>query len=312
MTRIGFIGIGLMGLPMCRRLLAAGYPLTVWNRSPDKCAPLVAAGATQATSPAALARACEVIMVCVADTAAVEDVFGRAEGLATGLGPGKTVIDFSSIDPAVTRVLSGATRAAGAHWLDTPVSGGVVGAEAGSLVIMAGGEAEALDPLRPLLAHLSQRVTHMGASGAGQVTKICNQLIVAANAALIAEAVALAERAGVDARRLAPALAGGFADSKPFQLLAPRMSARQFEPVQWRVRTLLKDLDMAGALAAQCGSPAPLAAQAASLMRTHGAHGFLDQDLSTLIHLFTGAPAGDPRAGTTGLREDLTDITAGP
>lgn len=298
MTRIGFIGIGLMGLPMCRRLLAAGYPLTVWNRSPDKCAPLVAAGATLATSPAALTRECAVVMLCVADTAAVEDVFRHADGVAAGLAPGKTVIDFSSIDPAATRALALATRAAGANWLDAPVSGGVAGAEAGSLVIMAGGEAEALEPLRLLLAHLSQRVTHMGPSGAGQVTKICNQLIVAANAVLIAEAVALAERAGVDAGRLAPALAGGFADSRPFQLLAPRMSARRFEPVQWRVRTLLKDLDMAGQLAAQCGSPAPLAAQAAGLMRTHAAQGFLDQDLSSLINLFANAIPGEPRPDT--------------
>lgn len=291
MTRIGFIGIGLMGLPMCRRLLAAGYPLTVWNRSTAKCAPLEAAGAVRADNPGALALACDVIMTCVADTAALEDVFHRANGLATGLAPGKTVLDFSSVDPAATRVLAAAAAAKGAHWIDAPVSGGVVGAEAGSLVIMAGGEAAALDPLRPLLAHLAQRVTHMGPSGAGQVTKVCNQLIVAANAVLIAEAVALAEKAGVDAARLAPALAGGFADSRPFQLLAPRMSARAFEPVQWRVRTLLKDLDMAGRLAAEAGSPAPLAAHAAELMRAHGRHGYLEQDLSSLIRFFADAPA---------------------
>lgn len=286
MTRIGFIGIGLMGLPMCRRLLAAGHPLTVWNRSPDKCAPLVAAGATLAASPAALTREADVIMTCLADTAAVEDVFHRADGIAATLAPGKTVVDFSSIAPAATRALAAAAQARGAAWVDAPVSGGVVGAEAGSLVIMAGGEAAALEPLRPLLAALAQRVTHMGPSGAGQVTKVCNQLIVAANAVLIAEAVALAEKAGVDASRLAPALAGGFADSRPFQLLAPRMSARAFEPVQWRVRTLLKDLDMARTLAAESGSEVALASHAADLMRRHGDHGFLDQDLSTLIRHF--------------------------
>lgn len=289
MTRIGFIGIGLMGLPMCRRLLAAGFPLTVWNRSPDKCAPLAAQGAAVAASPRALAAACDVIMTCVADTAAVEDVFHRADGLRAGLGAGKTVVDFSSIAPAATRALAAAARAAGAEWIDAPVSGGVVGAEAGSLVIMAGGDATTLEALRPVLAPLAQRVTHMGGSGAGQVTKVCNQLIVAANAVLVAEAVALAERNGVDAARLAPALAGGFADSRPFQLLVPRMSARAFEPVQWRVRTLLKDLDMARALAGESGSPAPLAAHAAEIMREHGSHGFLDQDLSSLIRLFTDA-----------------------
>lgn len=291
MPRIGFIGIGLMGLPMCRRLLAAGHPLTVWNRSPDKCAPLVAAGAALAASPAALTREADVIMTCLADTAAVEDVFQRADGIAAALAPGKTVVDFSSIAPAATRALAAAAQARGAAWVDAPVSGGVVGAEAGSLVIMAGGEATALEPLRPLLAALAQRVTHMGPSGAGQVTKVCNQLIVAANAVLIAEAVALAEKAGVDASRLAPALAGGFADSRPFQLLAPRMSARTFEPVQWRVRTLLKDLDMARTLAAESGSAVALASHAADLMRRHGDHGFLDQDLSTLIRHFEDGDA---------------------
>lgn len=287
MQRIGFIGIGLMGLPMCRRLLAAGHSLTVWNRSPDKCAPLLAQGATLAASPQALAAACDVIMLCLADTAAVQQVFAGPQGLCAGLASGKVVVDFSSITPAATCELAATSAVVGASWLDCPVSGGVVGAEAGSLVVMAGGDAAALEQLRPLLATLAQRVTHMGASGAGQVSKVCNQLIVAANAVLIAEAVALAEKAGVDAGKLAPALAGGFADSKPFQLLVPRMSARRFEPVQWRVRTLLKDLDTAVALAEQSGSPAPLAAEAAELMREHGSHGFLEQDLSSLIRLFT-------------------------
>ncbi|MGB4344295.1 MAG: NAD-binding protein, partial [Moraxellaceae bacterium] len=145
-----------------------------------------------------------------------------------------------------------------------------------------------IDQVRPVLAPLSQRVTHMGPNGAGQVTKICNQLIVAANAVLIAEAVALAEKAGVDASQLAPALAGGFADSKPFQLLAPRMSHRTFTPVQWRVQTLLKDLDMANALATSSNSPTPLAATAARLMRQHGDQGHMSDDLSSLITLFAG------------------------
>lgn len=292
MATIGFIGIGLMGLPMCQRLLAAGHSLTVWNRSPDKCAPLAAEGVAVAASPQALARKAEIVMLCVADTAAVQDVCQRPDGVFAGLARGRVIVDFSSIDPAATRALATEARARGAEWVDAPVSGGVIGAEAGTLVIMAGGEAAVVDWLRPVLGALSQRVTHMGPSGAGQVTKICNQLIVAANAVLIAEAVALAEQAGVDATRLAPALAGGFADSRPFQLLAPRMSARRFEPVQWRVRTLQKDLDMAVSLGERAHSPTPLAAQAAALMRAHGAKGFLDQDLSSLIRHF--APDRQP------------------
>lgn len=288
MRKIGFAGIGLMGLPLCRRLLAAGHELVVWNRSADKCAALVAAGATQASSPAALAESADIIMLCVSDTAAVEELVRTENGILAGLSAGKIVVDFSSIAPATTRELAASLAQKNAHWVDAPVSGGVVGAEAGSLVIMAGGDAGIIDQLRPVLAALAQRVTHMGPNGAGQVTKICNQLIVAANAVLIAEAVALAEKSGVDAGKLAPALAGGFADSKPFQLLVPRMSARQFEPVQWRVKTLLKDLDMAVALSQQENTAVPLAAHAAELMREHGASGALEQDLSSLITHFAG------------------------
>lgn len=288
MAKIGFIGIGLMGQPMCQRLLAAGHTLTVWNRSPEKCTALLKAGATLASSTKSLAQNADVIMLCVSDTAAVTSVLDGAHDLLAGLSAGKIVVDFSSVDPAATRNFSAAVQALGAQWVDAPVSGGVVGAEAGTLVIMAGGDEKVIDHVRPLLAALSQRVTHMGPSGAGQVTKICNQLIVAANAVLIAEAVALAEKAGVDAGKLAPALAGGFADSKPFQLLAPRMSARQFEPVQWRVQTLLKDLDMAVKLAHDSRSETPLAANAAGLLRRHGEQGFLTHDLSSIITLFAG------------------------
>ena len=288
MPRIGFIGIGLMGLPLCQRLLAAGFTLTTWNRNAEKCAPLIRAGAQTAATPDNVVRASDIVFLCVSDTSAVEQVMFADHGIYAGLRADQIVIDLSSIDPAATRDFAQRVNARGAHWVDAPVSGGVVGAEAGTLVIMAGGDANIIDQVRPVLAHLSQRVTHMGPNGAGQVTKICNQLIVAANAVLIAEAVALAEKAGVDASQLAPALAGGFADSKPFQLLAPRMSTRTFTPVQWRVQTLLKDLDMANALATSSNSPTPLAATAARLMRQHGDQGHMSDDLSSLITLFAG------------------------
>lgn len=289
MPKIGFAGIGLMGLPMCRRLLTAGHALSIWNRSAEKCAALQAEGATVAATPKVLAESCDILMLCVSDTAAVQDLLQREDGLLTSLTAGKVIVDFSSISPAATRELAAAVAKKGAHWVDAPVSGGVVGAEAGSLVIMAGGDAVIIDGLRPVLAAVSQRVTHMGPNGAGQVSKICNQLIVAANSVLIAEAVALAEKSGVDAGKLAPALAGGFADSKPFQLLVPRMSARQFEPVQWRVKTLLKDLDLAVTLSQEAKASVPLAAHAAELMREHGANGALEKDLSSLITHFAGS-----------------------
>ena len=289
---LAFAGIGLMGLPMCRRLLAAGYPLTVWNRSPDKCAELVAAGARLANSPAELCAAADIVMLCLADTRAVRKVVFAADGIAQTAKPGQLLVDFSSVEPAATREMaSELAQCSGMHWLDAPVSGGTPGAIAGSLAIMAGGREEDVERVRPVLAHLGQRLTRMGAVGAGQVTKVCNQMIVACNALVIAEVVALAERSGVDASLLAPALAGGFADSKPLQILAPQMAASQFEPIKWHVRTLLKDLDTAVKLAREQDSATPLSGLAAQLMRLHGGQGNLERDPATLVELFRGEQA---------------------
>lgn len=288
---LGFAGIGLMGLPMCRRLLAAGYSLTVWNRSPDKCAPLVAAGARQAATPGDLCDAADVVMLCLADTTVVENVvFGR-DGIAGKARAGQLLVDFSSLEPTATREMAARLKAAsGMSWLDTPVSGGTPGAEAGTLAIMVGGEAADLQRVRPALLSLGQRVTHMGAVGAGQVTKACNQMIVACNALVIAEVVALAEKSGVDAGLIAEALAGGFADSKPLQILAPQMAHSQFEPVKWHVRTLLKDLDTAVKFSREQGSAIPVSGLAAQLMRLHGSQGFLEKDPATLIELYRSKP----------------------
>jgi 3-hydroxyisobutyrate dehydrogenase len=291
---LGFAGIGLMGLPMCRRLLAAGYPLAVWNRNPDKCKPLVEAGARQVASPAELCQHADVVMLCLADTAVVREVVFGPAGIVEGARKGQLLVDFSSLEPNATREmaadLAGRT---GMGWLDTPVSGGVVGAEAGSLAIMAGGDAQDLERVRPVLSNLGQRVTHMGGVGAGQVTKACNQMIVACNALVIAEVVALAERSGVDASLIAEALAGGFADSKPLQFLAPQMAENRFEPIKWHVRTLLKDLDAAVKFSREQGSATPISGLAAQLMRLHGSQGFLEKDPSTLVQMYR-APDSAP------------------
>lgn len=291
---LGFAGIGLMGLPMCRRLLAAGYPLTVWNRNPAKCAPLVEAGARQVASPAELCEHADVVMLCLADTGVVREVVFGPAGVAEGAKNGQLLVDFSSLEPTATREMAAELAdQTGMAWLDSPVSGGVVGAEAGSLAIMVGGAAADLDRVRPVLLSLGQRVTHMGGIGAGQVTKACNQMIVACNALVIAEVVALAEQAGVDASLIAEALAGGFADSKPLQILAPQMAESRFEPVKWHVRTLLKDLDTAVKFSREQGSATPISGLAAQLMRLHGAQGFLQKDPATLVQMYRAPDSAD-------------------
>ncbi|ABA72994.1 MULTISPECIES: NAD(P)-dependent oxidoreductase [Pseudomonas] len=291
---LGFAGIGLMGLPMCRRLLAAGYPLAVWNRNPAKCAPLVEAGARQVATPAELCEQADVVMLCLADTAVVREVVFGPAGVAEGAKPGQLLVDFSSLEPTATREMAAELAdKTGMAWLDSPVSGGVVGAEAGSLAIMVGGAEADLQRVRPVLLELGQRVTHMGGVGAGQVTKACNQMIVACNALVIAEVVALAEQAGVDASLIAEALAGGFADSRPLQILAPQMAESRFEPVKWHVRTLLKDLDTAVKFSRETGSATPISGLAAQLMRLHGAQGFLQKDPATLVQMYRAPDSTD-------------------
>jgi 3-hydroxyisobutyrate dehydrogenase len=285
-TVLGFVGMGLMGSRMTTRLLAAGYQVWVWNRSPDKCLPLVTQGAKLAATLADLARECDLIMLCLSDTAAVESVIFGEQGLAEYVQNEQLIVDFSSITPDATRDFAARLRTKGVYWLDSPVSGGVMGAENGTLILMAGGEVQHIERFKPIAEHLGQKLTHMGEVGTGQITKICNQMIVASNALLIAETVALAAKAGVDATQLAPALAGGFADSLPLQILAPRMATNTFEPVQWKVQTLLKDLDNALALAKENTSSTPISALAAQLLRLHAAQGASLDDLSSVVKLF--------------------------
>lgn len=283
---LGFIGIGLMGKPMTLRLLNAGFRVNVWNRSPEKLTRVTDAGASACSSIGELVKASDVIILCLSDTSAVESVVYN-EILKSG-SPGKLLIDLSSIHPENTRQLASTLREkCGMGWVDAPVSGGVAGAEQGSLAIMAGGSADHIAIARIVLAPLYKQLTHMGDVGCGQITKICNQMIVSCNVLVIAEMIALAKQAGVDAEKIPAALAGGFADSKPLQIVGPEMATETFEPVKWRVKTLLKDLNMAIDLATKQGNTIPMSTLAAQLMQTHGSHGYLEHDPSTLIKLFT-------------------------
>lgn len=277
-TPIAFLGMGLMGSRMAARLIHAGFQVAVWNRTASACAPLLDTGA-KVLDLEQLGRY-KIILTCLADDQAVQQVFNQIQPY---LKPGQTIVDFSSLSVDKTLELAQAARRQHVNWIDSPVSGGTAGAEQGTLVIFAGGNAEKIQDLTLVYNVLSQRVTRMGETGTGQATKICNQLIVAANSTLIAEAVALAEQAGVDTRLLAPALAGGFADSKPFQILAPRMATHVFEPVQWKVQTLSKDLGNAVKLAEQFKLDIPVAKQALTQLTSHQQNGFAEKDLATVI-----------------------------
>ena len=278
-TKIAFLGMGLMGKRMATRLVQAGFEVAVWNRSSAACEPVLSLGA----KPLQLSEIGQypVILSCLADDHAVQAVFDQIEPFLTAQ---QVIVDFSSLSVNQTEKLAQQANLKQVTWIDSPVSGGTAGAEQGSLVIFAGGDANTIEKLGPIYHVLSQRVTRMGETGTGQATKICNQLIVAANSTLIAEAVALAGQAGVDTRLLAPALAGGFADSKPFQILTPRMATHSFEPVQWKVQTLSKDLNNALQLAAQFQLQIPVAEKALSQLQAHQAKGFAEADLATIIH----------------------------
>jgi 3-hydroxyisobutyrate dehydrogenase len=265
--KLGFIGIGLMGKPMALRLLAAGHEVAVWNRSREKLKEVLEKGARAADSPAALARAAEVVMLCVTDQKAAEQVLFGPDGVVHGSKAEKLVVDFSSIAPASARDFARRLEAKGMGLIDAPVSGGVAGAEKGTLAIMAGGKSEHVERVRPVVMHLASRFTRMGDSGAGQVTKLCNQAIVGSLLAVIAEAMRLAEAAGVDSKMLPEALKGGFADSLPLQIFGARMAARQFEPPLAASATMLKDLENAAAVAREAGVWMPVVERAIELYR---------------------------------------------
>ena len=265
--KLGFIGIGLMGKPMTLRLLAAGHEVAVWNRSAEKLAEVLAKGAKAADSPAGVARAADIVMMCVTDQKAAQEVLFGAQGVVHSAKPEKLVVDFSSIAPASARDFARRLEAKGMGLIDAPVSGGVAGAEKGTLAIMAGGKSEHIERVRPVVMHLASRFTRMGDSGAGQVTKLCNQAIVGSLLAVIAEAMRLAEGAGVDSKMLPEALKGGFADSLPLQIFGARMAARRFDPPLAASATMLKDLQNAAAVAHEKQVWMPMVERALELYR---------------------------------------------
>lgn len=230
MDSIGFIGLGIMGQPMCLNLLKAGFTVTAWNRSPDKLDPVTNAGATSADSPKAVAEQADIIITIVSDTPDVEEVILGENGVIHGARPGSAVIDMSTISPAATRVMSEQLKTKTVDMLDAPVSGGDTGAKAGTLAIMVGGDAAVFERCRPVFEAMGKTITHVGGNGMGQTVKLCNQVLVSVTNMAVCEAVTLAKSAGLDPHIMIEATKNGAAGSWQLSNLGPKMAERDFAP----------------------------------------------------------------------------------
>ena len=290
---IGFIGLGLMGRPMALNLRRAGARLMIHNRSQAVVDALVAEGMTAASTPRAVAEAADVVILMLTDTAAVESVLSGDNGLLAGLQPDALVIDMGTTAMEATRGFGQAIASAGGTLVDAPVSGGQMGAEDGALTVMVGGPEVAFARARPILEPLAARVTRVGETGAGQVAKTANQMIVGITIAAVAEALFLARRAGVDPAGVRTALAGGFADSRILEVHGQRMIAGDFAP-GGRATTQQKDLREALALAASLGVELPATRTSLDLYDDLVAQGGGDLDQSGLYRVY------DPDAGPVG------------
>jgi 3-hydroxyisobutyrate dehydrogenase len=232
-------------MPIARRLLVGGFDLRVWNRTPAKLAPLLAAGAVRAETPGDAASGSDAVLLCLSDAGALTDVLFSDQGIAHCPRPARLLVDFSTIGPGATISLAEQLRAqTGTSWVDAPVSGGTVGAEQGRLVVLCGGHPEDIALLAPVFSSLAQRVTRIGELGSGQTLKLCNQLIVASNLLAIAESLALARASGLDMTTVVDALSGGFADSLPLQIFGRRMALGVTSPILGELGLMLKDLTL--------------------------------------------------------------------
>lgn len=285
---MGFLGLGTMGAPMARRLLDAGHELTVHNRTREREEPLARAGAARAATPREVARAAEVVVTMVADTADVRDVVLGPDGIAEGLAPGSILVDMSTIAPGATREIAARIADRDAHMLDAPCSGGSEGARNGTLSIMIGGDARALERTRPVLSVLGSTLIHVGDSGAGQVCKAVNQVIIAGTYAAVAEGLALALASGIDVEAAHAAVSGGAAGSWGLTHRGPNMIRNEY-PLGFRTRLHRKDLGIALDAARDLGVPLPLSAWVEGLETSLLRRGLGDEDVSNIARIFREA-----------------------
>lgn len=284
--RLGYVGVGLMGLPMVKRLLSRGHAVTAYDIVPAKTEAARAAGAKPAQSPAEAAMEAEIVLLNLPTTEAVEQAVFGERGVASAVKPPKVVIDFSTVKVEKGKAFGEKLRAkTGCGWVDAPVSGGPPASGSGTLTVMAGGEAADIARVQPLMADIAGRFTHVGPPGAGLVAKMINQLIVGCGYAVMAEALVLAEAAGIDASRVPDCLAGGHADGSLLQKLYPRMVKRDFAP-QGYARQLLKDLEMVNELLGGLKAPAPMMGEALSLYRMLVHRGYSELDAAAVYKLY--------------------------
>ena len=279
--KVGFVGLGTMGAAMAANLARAGFPLTVWNRTPGRAGPLLALGAVEASSPREVARASDVVVTCVTDSPQVAEVLFGSDGLAEGLAPGSLFIDCSTISPASAREMGARLKDHGVAMLDAPVSGGSEGAVAGTLTIMVGGEPTDVERAHDVLHAMGRTVTHLGPIGSGQVAKAVNQVILCGTYLGVAEGIVLAMKAGMDVERLITALAGGAAGSWVLQNRSGRMIADSY-PLGFKIALHRKDMAIALELSHSIGAVLPVAALAATFEDGLIAQGHGDDDNSAL------------------------------
>jgi 3-hydroxyisobutyrate dehydrogenase len=280
--RVGFLGLGRMGAPMARNIAKTGHQLAVFNRTTEKIDAFTADGARPASSPAELARESEIVALCVALPSDVRDVLERPDGILAGLKRDQVVVDFSTIDPGTSRAMAARCRDVGAEYLDAPVSGGVSGAEEGSLTVMVGGRAEALAAARPVLEAVGKNVQHVGPSGAGSTIKLINQMLVGINLCGVVEALVLGTRAGLDPAHLYDIIRTSSGSSYTLNGVAPRALEGNFEP-GFSLDLLFKDVDLAASIARDVKLPVLMVNQALQVIQTARAQGLGDRDASAAL-----------------------------
>ncbi len=283
---IACVGIGLMGLPMTKRLLGLGYRVTVFDIAAARLDEARAAGAQVAASAATAVAGADLVLLNLPTAAAVQDAAFGPQGVVTAMRAPQRLVDFSTIPVEHGRAHAQRLREmTGCAWIDAPVSGGPPASGSGTLTVMAGGDPSDIERLRPFMADVAARFTHMGPTGSGLVAKMLNQLIVGCLHSVMAEAASMAEAAGIDAARLPECLAGGHADGTLLQRLYPRMVARDFAP-QGYARQLRKDLEMVSEFAAAVGTPAPMLQQSLALYRRLIEAGHSELDTSAVFKLY--------------------------